>query len=740
MTRRPIFTRGLLVALALAIGIEASAQNVCVGCSGLPKGIPDFGLTTGCVTVSGTENWSGTKSAPCYAISGVVNVGDGTTINTRMILVYEDGELNIGSAGDPATGVTITIQDETLDTDGMLRGEADPEQFDSGIICLGKCWFHGTVKAPRAKFTAAVSSGATSITFDRTLTGWAAGDVIALTHPHEYLTIDSIVGTTVTFTGATTSAHAAFSSSAVTYPNSGSVSSVTDYAWVGNVTRSILIQSENPEGTRGHFMASQRADVDVRYVAFNDMGRTDALIGLDSTTFSGATVTHVGTNQIGRYSIHMHHLYGPEPGSMRPYQYVLEGNVILRDSKWGIAIHNTHYGLVEGNVCVINPGACYVEEDGGETANEWIDNLASELINESAVAPNIGGTPTAACTSTVGNYDPQGRCASGFWMRGNNHVMTGNVVANALRGVGWWTLCLEVDEGHASKCGGTEHVTKPIEPGADTSDPENILTCLNAASAPDFCRVIHSVGLEVDETIIYDSDNCMDFWWVIRTRFDSEDITDTHCWENRFPLILQYTDAAFDRLNIYGAEQSAIFKFNDGASNGFGASYFTVLNGDFRDIATYCYQRTGQLWLAPLVRFEDTKCESTNGFQLSVHGQNVVGYPTSYMYLDNVRQAGLNGGTLNTLTFAQSLVDVGINPMVPIPHTSELTVTDYQGSPGDNFTITMTVAGDGSDELPFDTCVTSHSAEMTGYTCDEDPPDPPGPSGFRLPQRIWRRP
>jgi hypothetical protein len=78
--------------------------------------------------------------------------------------------------------------------------------------------------------------------------------------------------------------------------------------------------------------------------------------------------------------------------------------------------------------------------------------------------------------------------------------------------------------------------------------------------------------------------------------------------------------------------------------------------------------------------------------------------------------------------------------MVPIPHTSELTVTDYQGSPGDNFTITMTVAGDGSDELPFDTCVTSHSAEMTGYTCDEDPPDPPAPSGFRLPQRIWRRP
>ena len=85
---------------------------------------------------------------------------------------------------------------------------------------------------------------------------------------------------------------------------------------LANLTRNVLIHSENPIGTRGHTMCMGTA-----------MARTSAVPVLGSrahhprrsrqhTTFdsSGNVATHIGTNQIGRYAAHMHHLAGTVPG------------------------------------------------------------------------------------------------------------------------------------------------------------------------------------------------------------------------------------------------------------------------------------------------------------------------------------------------------------------------------------------------------------------------------------------
>ena len=43
---------------------------------------------------------------------------------------------------------------------------------------------------------------------------------------------------------------------------------------VGNLSRNVILRSANPAGTRGHVIFVERADVDIRYALFKDLGRT----------------------------------------------------------------------------------------------------------------------------------------------------------------------------------------------------------------------------------------------------------------------------------------------------------------------------------------------------------------------------------------------------------------------------------------------------------------------------------
>src|SRR5262249_5368812 len=53
---------------------------------------------------------------------------------------------------------------------------------------------------------------------------------------------------------------------------------------VGNLTRNVVIRSQNSHGTRGHTLLTYRADVDIRYTQFSGLGRTTN-DPLDDTTF-----------------------------------------------------------------------------------------------------------------------------------------------------------------------------------------------------------------------------------------------------------------------------------------------------------------------------------------------------------------------------------------------------------------------------------------------------------------------
>jgi len=189
-------------------------------------------------------------------------------------------------------------------------------------------------------------------------------------------------------------------------------------------------------------------DVDIRYALFKDLGRTRMGV-LHNTEFAAdGTVRRVGTNQIGRYSIHFHHAFGPRDGRPDGYQFTLVGNAVDDASKWGITVHNSHYGLIRDNVVYNSRGAAIVTEDGNESYNIFERNFAmrSEGSGEFAPRSGYGGATN----------DPGGEGAA-FWFRGPNNIVRNNVAAN-------------VDVfGYGIAAGAIEEVRVPAFKGADNS-------------------------------------------------------------------------------------------------------------------------------------------------------------------------------------------------------------------------------------------------------------------------------
>ena len=204
----------------------------------------------------------------------------------------------------------------------------DPEQFGTGLIGLGRVSIVGAAMPfTFARLAVEPRAGDLRLSLAEPVAGWRAGDRLILPDTRqlrwdeksenyvpqwEELTLQSVSadGTTLTL------------SAPLKYDHLGALDGDSELDFlphIANLTRNVTFSSENPSGTRGHTMFMGRADVDIRYAAFLDLGRTK--IGpLDSTTFDSAgNVTHIGTNQIARYPVHTHYLMGPEGGQSDGY-------------------------------------------------------------------------------------------------------------------------------------------------------------------------------------------------------------------------------------------------------------------------------------------------------------------------------------------------------------------------------------------------------------------------------------
>ena len=300
-----------------------------------------------------------------------------------------------------------------------------------GVIVLGRLTISGSPRTPTfARLARVPRASDVSLLLEEAVTGWSAGDRLVLPNSQQFAPASSASYTSKTdelITQAVSADRKTLTlASALRYDHPGAVDGnggVTFLPHVGNLGRNVVIRSENAAGTRGHLLATSRADVDIRYALFRDLART-TVDPLNSMVVNGDGSVRVGTNQIGRYPIHMHHLMGPAVPPANGYQFTLIGNAIDGGStshkfKWGITVHNSHYGLVSDNVVFNASGGGIVAEDGSESFNVFDHNF---------VLRTTGVDGRGDERIHFGDFSYEG---SGFWFRGPNNVVRNNVAADS---------------------------------------------------------------------------------------------------------------------------------------------------------------------------------------------------------------------------------------------------------------------------------------------------------------------
>ena len=151
----------------------------------------------------------------------------------------------------------------------------------------------------------------------------------------------------------------------------------------------------------------------------------------------------------------MHHNRGPIPTPANGHQFTLVGNAVDGGSvetqfKWGIAVHNSHYGLIQDNVVYNYNGSAIATEDGSESFNVFDHNFVLRGMGE----PNNAVSEARFAMGTEG---------VGFWFRGPNNYVRNNVAAN------YQNETVEAAYGFVYQFRMLGNVAVPNFKGADTS-------------------------------------------------------------------------------------------------------------------------------------------------------------------------------------------------------------------------------------------------------------------------------
>lgn len=461
--------------------------------------IPNFGANP-TVTAAASGNWSNPAiwSTGQVPIAGdVVSIGTGKTvsydlvsdvqiktvaiqsggslrfrtdINTRLmvinLLVLEGGELQIGTAANP---VQPAVKAEVIFPNVAIDTATDPEQWGHGLIALGRVTTHGAVKDDTyLRLASEPMAGSTTLALAFQATGWRAGDRVVLPDSRqlfsgnafdnpeadlyyksqrEMLTIASVApdGMTITLNQPLQFDHRG------ARDGNGVLNFLPH---VANLTRNIVMKSQSAIGVRGHTLFTARADVDIRFSQFSGLGRT-TVDPLNNTTYDAlGNPSQIGTNQTSRYPVNFHHLVGPAVPQPGGYQFTFQGNSVFcpidpMNFRWGIALHDSSYGLIQDNVLYNWAGAGIVADTGSETGNV----IANNYITRISQWGRFQQRPDAR-----GNGPDFAFEGSGLWFRGYANFVRDNVVSESRTGYTYFSY-------------NSFEARAPIAQGADPSQP-----------------------------------------------------------------------------------------------------------------------------------------------------------------------------------------------------------------------------------------------------------------------------
>jgi cell migration-inducing and hyaluronan-binding protein len=343
-------------------------------------------------------------------------------LTTEWIMVH--GELEIGTEKAPHTRkATITFTNNVKDEDiSGIGGTTD--RVDRGIMLMGGTLnLHGDRKHTWTKLAQTAAAGSTSIQV-LDASGWRVGDEIVLASTDfdprqaERRTIAAIKGNTITLDRK------------LDYMHFGKITfDVDERGEVGLLTRNVKLQaSADAEQSffGGHVMAMGASRMFVEGVEFNRMGQNLTL---------------------ARYPIHWH-LIGDARG-----QYIR--NAAIHDTyNRCVTVHGTNNLQVENNVTYNTVGHCFFLEDGIETGNQFIRNLAIQTkchTSKPCVPTRLAAAGESADfdnrqavrASGQASKDvllPSDNTVATFWITNPDNVYRDNVAAGSDSNGFWMSL------------------------------------------------------------------------------------------------------------------------------------------------------------------------------------------------------------------------------------------------------------------------------------------------------------
>jgi hypothetical protein len=326
------------------------------------------------------------------------------------------GEVQIGTEASPFQhNATITLTD-------TVPGEDINTMGDRGIMLMsGTLNVHGNRNHTWTKLSSIVAAGATSINV-LDASGWRAGDEIVLAstdfNPRqaERRTITRVSGNTISF------------AEPLEYMHYGEITfGVDERGEVANLTRNIKIQaSEDATGSYigGHIMA---------------MGGSKAYV-------DGVELYRMGQHlTLARYPMHFH-ILGDARG-----QYIRNASIHDTYNRC-VTVHGTNDLRIENNVTYNTVGHCFFMEDGIETGNAFVRNLAIQTKCHptlDCVPTNLAANgekvtqfanPAAARQASFHGGNtllPSDNTAASFWITNPDNSYVDNVAAGSDQ-VGFW--------------------------------------------------------------------------------------------------------------------------------------------------------------------------------------------------------------------------------------------------------------------------------------------------------------
>ncbi|MFV0359674.1 cadherin-like domain-containing protein [Tropicimonas sp.] len=383
-----------------------------------------------------TVTYDGVSDARLFTVRVDGTLRFATDTDSRMVvdtMVTNSGShLIIGTQDDPVReGVQIDI---VIANNGAIDTSWDTSLLSRGIVALGEVEMHGLEKTTHLKVATDPMAGDTSIELSEIPQNWQVGDTLVLAGTHydgymwdnsvravrhhepedEILTITRIDGNTVYFDTPLKYDHDA--------PRDDLKTSVANYS------RNITIATEDPATAevyeRGHVMFMHNDDVDVRYVEFHELGRTDK--SRDAMEAEDYDTISYDTNVKGRYSVHIHRAGVDDDGDDPA---MLVGNAVFGSPGWGY-VHHDSYAVLHDNASYNTFGAGFVAETGNEIGR-WSDNIAiyaQGISWDSVKVANHAGDPA---------FD-LGKTGDGYWLQGRMIELEGNIAASVNNGFVWF--------------------------------------------------------------------------------------------------------------------------------------------------------------------------------------------------------------------------------------------------------------------------------------------------------------